>query len=136
MILTSAHCILLVVIPTERDDLEQGSFQNMHTIIGSPDRPSTIEASSHTGGRPRASTLDSFNSLRSQNSQNGALFRRVVGTNAVPAPPIPPPSNINGVANNSSTYRSVSGGSNVSFQHPLADMIPDSSRGNDGEKSK
>lgn len=70
-----------VVIPTNRDqdiDIDGISQQDSNDLHDQTDCLSSVET-----GRPRLSTLDSFNSFRSQRnitSQRGALFRRVVGS--------------------------------------------------------
>jgi hypothetical protein len=111
--------VQLVVIPTERDDLEDGTIHEKDGV-SSPERIAAMDVS-FPGARQRASTFDSFHSLQSMNSQqHGALFRRVVGSNTAP-PPIPAPSRIVGSGAFASTHRSVSGSSNVSFQNPPVD---------------
>jgi hypothetical protein len=115
------------VIPTDRDDLENGTIQDEIDTVPSPERITSLDMSYVVGTRQRASTFDSYQSFQSTNSQqHGALFRRVCGTNAAP-PPLPPPSRFvdspafSSTLNRSGTTNSIS----VSFHNPPADNDSD-----------
>jgi hypothetical protein len=82
-----------VVIPTERDrDIDSDSDPFLTSDVLPPDSYYSREPSGSSpvvSGRQRTSTLDSYNSFRSQNnasSQRGALFRRVIGTSMLQIP--------------------------------------------------
>jgi len=80
-----------VVIPTQRDqDIDIDPFQ--HNGLLPQDsfyfRDQHGDSSPVASGRQRTSTLDSYNSLRSQHTstQRGASFRRVIGSSVLQIP--------------------------------------------------
>lgn len=82
-----------MVIPTERDqDIDSDSDPFLNTDVLPYDSYYSRDPSGSSPvapGRQRTSTLDSYNSSRSQNNasfQRGALFRRVIGTNMLQIP--------------------------------------------------
>mmetsp|Transcript_34591 Transcript_34591/g.39485 ORF Transcript_34591/g.39485 Transcript_34591/m.39485 type:complete len:383 (-) Transcript_34591:86-1234(-) len=81
-----------VVIPTQRDqdiDIDIDPFQPSGILPhDSYLRDQHSDSSLVAGGRQRSSTLDSYNSLRSQHTstQRGASFRRVIGSSVLQIP--------------------------------------------------
>eukprot|EP00751_Fragilariopsis_kerguelensis_P019662 CAMPEP_0170886452 /NCGR_PEP_ID=MMETSP0734-20130129/36748_1 /TAXON_ID=186038 /ORGANISM="Fragilariopsis kerguelensis, Strain L26-C5" /LENGTH=1066 /DNA_ID=CAMNT_0011272587 /DNA_START=673 /DNA_END=3874 /DNA_ORIENTATION=+ len=81
-----------VVIPTQRDqdiDIDIDPFQPSGILPhDSYFRDQHSDSSLVAGGRQRSSTLDSYNSLRSQHTstQRGASFRRVIGSSVLQIP--------------------------------------------------
>lgn len=119
------------VIATEcdrREDDSLGSFP-MAPLIDSPDRSSNTSPVSG-GGRQRTSTMDSYQSWRSQGSQRGALFRRVAAQNLVHA--IPPRTTFFPILEGRG--RTVSGGSLISFSQ--LDTVMDDDEESDRQDSR
>merc|ERR1712161_118156 len=86
------HSMISVVIPTQRDqdiDIDIDPFQPSGILPhDSYFRDQHSDSSLVAGGRQRSSTLDSYNSLRSQHTsmQRGASFRRVIGSSVLRIP--------------------------------------------------